>query len=116
MYAHPLLLFPIITIYPFGKWGIDFTTFNPASAKGQKYIIVAVDYFTKWAKVIPTFTNDGETSTLFLFNKFISHFGIPKEIVNDHGIHFHNMMMVELALKLGFQQEHSSPYYSQANG
>ena len=52
---------------------------------------------------MPTFGNDGETTTLFLFNQVIAHFGIPREIVTDHGSHFQNSMMVELALKLGFQ-------------
>ena len=65
---------------------------------------------------MPTFGNDGETIALFLFNHIISCFGIPKYIVTDHGSHFQNNMMVELALKLGFRQEHSSPYYPQANG
>eukprot|EP00253_Pinus_taeda_P033668 PITA_33668 len=65
---------------------------------------------------MPTFVNDGETTTLFLFNQVISCFGIPKEIVTNHGSHFQNKMMVELALKLGFRQEHSSPYYAQGNG
>jgi len=56
--------------------------------KGHKYIIVAVEYFTEWAEAMPTFANDGEISTMFLFNQVISHFGIPKEIVIDHGSHF----------------------------
>jgi len=47
-----------------------------------------VEYFTKWAEVMPTVVNDGETTTLFLFKQAISHFGIPKDIINDHGNHF----------------------------
>ena len=49
MRSHPAPLFPIITVGPFTKWGIDYVTCNPVSARGHKYIIVAVDYFTKWA-------------------------------------------------------------------
>jgi len=65
---------------------------------------------------MPTFGNDGKTPALFLFNQVIARFGIPRDIVTDHGSHFQNSMMAELALKLGFRQEHSSPYYPQANG
>ena len=43
-------------------------------------------------------------------------FGIPKQIVTDHGIHFQNKMMTELATMLGFKQDHSSLFYPQANG
>ena len=88
MHAHPTPLFPVVTVGPFTKWGIDYTTCNLPLAKGHKYIIIAVDYFTKWVKAMPTFGNDSETSALFLFNQVISHFGIPKEIVTDHGCHF----------------------------
>jgi len=68
MCAPPAPIFPVITVGPFTKWGIDYTTCNPPSAKGHKYIIVAVDYFTKWVEAMPTFGNDGETAGLFLFN------------------------------------------------
>ena len=103
MHTHPASLFPVITICPFTKWGIDYTTCNLPSAKGHKYIIVVVDYFTKWVEAMPTFGNDGETTTLFLFNHVIASFFIPREIVTDHGSHFQNSMMAELALKLGFR-------------
>jgi hypothetical protein len=65
---------------------------------------------------MPTFKDDGETTTLFLFNQIIAQFGVPREIVTDHGSHFQNQMMTELMSKLGLWQEHLSPYYPQANG
>ena len=65
---------------------------------------------------MPTYKADGETIALFIFNQIIAHFGIPKEIVTDHGSHFQNSMMTELATMLGFKQEHSSSFYPQANG
>ena len=89
---------------------------NPFSAEGHKYIIVVVNYFTKWEEAMPTFKADGETKTFFMFNQIITHFGIPKEIVTDHGSHFHNNMMTELTTMLGFKQDHSSSFYPQANG
>jgi hypothetical protein len=116
MRAHPAPMFPIITVGPFTKWGIDYTTCNPPSARGLRYIIVAVDYFTKWVEAMPTFKDDGETVALFLFNQIIAQFGVPREIVTNHGSHFQNQMMSELISKLGLRQEHSSPYYPQANG
>jgi hypothetical protein len=90
MRAHPAPMFPVITVGPFTKWGIDYTTCNPPSARGHRYIIVAVDYFTKWVEAMPTFKDDGETATLFLFNQIIARFGVPREIVTDHGSHFQN--------------------------
>jgi len=63
-----------------------------------------------------TVKSNGNTSTFFVFNKIIARFRIPKEIVTDHGSHFKNEMMKELASKLGFNHGHSSPYYPQENG
>eukprot|EP00253_Pinus_taeda_P020899 PITA_20899 len=104
-------LHPVIVVGPFAKWGIDFMTCNPASARGHVYIIVAVDYFTKWAEAMPTLNNSGEMAALFFFNHVVSRFGVPQAIVTDHGLHFRSHMMVELAAKLGLSHDSSTPYY-----
>jgi hypothetical protein len=95
MRAHPTPMFPIIVGGPFTRWGIHFTTCHLDSTKGNHYIIVAIDYFKKWVEAMPTFNNDGETRTLFIFNQIVARFGIPKDIVTDHGSHFQNKMMSE---------------------
>ena len=84
---------PIVAIGPFSKSGIDFVHCRSTSAGGHGYIIVAVDYFTKWAEEIPTYAEDGKTASLFLFNHIIARFEIPRAIVTDHGSHFKNNMM-----------------------
>jgi hypothetical protein len=89
---------------------------KPTSTEGHSYIIIAIDYFTKWVEAMPTFMNYGCTATLFLFNHIITLFGVPQDIVTNHGSHFQNQMMSELHAKLGFLHENSSPYYPQENG
>ena len=92
----PVPLHPIITVGSFLKWGIDFMMCNPHSVGGQAYIIVAMDYFTKWAKAMPTLVADGKTAAQFIFNHIISRFGVPQAIVTDHDSHFHHYMVAEL--------------------
>ena len=116
MRAPPAPLHPIITVGPFAKWGIDFITCNPHSAGGHAYIILAVDYFTKWAEAMPTFEADGRTAAIFVFNHIIARFGVPQAIITDHGRHFRNVMMTELTDQLGLRHDSSTPYYPQANG
>ena len=70
---------------------------------GHHHIIVAVDYFIKWAEAMPTLKSNGEIATHFIFNQIITQFGSPKELVTDHGSHFQNRMMEELASKLGYK-------------
>jgi hypothetical protein len=86
-------------------------TCHPYLDGGHGYIIVAVDYFTKWAEGMPTFENTGKTATLFIFNHVIACFGVPQAIVTDHNSHFRNSMMFELTEKLGLCHDNSMPYY-----
>jgi hypothetical protein len=107
MRENPSPMFPIIVVGPFTKWGINFTTRHLTSTRGHRYIITVVDYFTKWVESMTTFKNDGETTTLFIFNQTVARFDILKEIVTDHVSHFHNKMMPELKSNLGLRKEHS---------
>ena len=93
MHSHPAPLHPIVIFGPFTKWRLDFIDCNLASARGHHHIIVDVDYFTKWRDAMPTVKSDGEIATHFVFNYIITWFGIPREIVTDHGMHFQNKMM-----------------------
>ena len=104
MHTHPAPLHHVVTVGPFLKWAIDYMTINPPSSNGHHYIIVAVDYFTKWDEAIPTFDNMIKTATYFLFNHVITRFGVLKEIVTDNGSHFRNSFMDELTTKLGLWQ------------
>nr|GFB00920.1 reverse transcriptase domain-containing protein [Tanacetum cinerariifolium] len=72
----------------FDVWGINFMGPFPSS-KGNKYILVAVDYLSKWveAKALPT--NDARVVVKFLKSLF-SWFGTPKAIITDRGTHFYN--------------------------
>ena len=116
MHAHPAPLHPIVTVGPFSKWAIDCMTINPPSSNGHHYIIVAMNYFTKWAEAMPTLDNTTKTAAYFLFNHVITRFGVPREIVIYNGRNFRNSFMDELTTKLGLWQDFSSPYYPQYNG
>jgi len=65
---------------------------------------------------MPTYNNIGKTAALFLFNHIITQFGVPQNIVTDHGSHFRDHVMVELTSKLGLRNKNSTPYYLQVNG
>ena len=89
---------------------------KPTSAEGHGYIIVAMDYFTKWDEAMPTYVEDDNTATFFPFNHVIARFGVPQSIVTYHGSRFCNQMMEKMSAKLGFFHEDSLRYYPQDNG
>jgi hypothetical protein len=88
MHSHPTPLHPVIIFIPLTKWGVDFVDCNPTSVGGNQHIIMVVEYFTKWAKSIPTIKSNGNIVSFFVFNQIIVRFGISIEIVSDHGSHF----------------------------
>ena len=89
-HSHPAPLHLVIAIGPFAKWGIDYMHCKPTSVRGHGYIIIAVDYFTKWDEAMPTYAEDGKNAALFLFNRIISRFGVPQAIMIDHSSYFQN--------------------------
>ena len=83
---------PLQTIFEveiFDLWGIDFMGPFPPS-EGKEYILVAVDYVSKWVEAIPTRTNDHRVVNKFIVNNIFSRFGCPRAIISDGGSHFTN--------------------------
>jgi hypothetical protein len=76
--------------------------------RGHSYIIISIDYFTKWVEAIPTFLNDGCTIVPFVFNHIITQFNVPQGNLIDHGSNFQNQMMGELRTKLCLLHDNSS--------
>nr|GEY95294.1 reverse transcriptase domain-containing protein [Tanacetum cinerariifolium] len=98
----------------FNVWGIDFMGSFPSS-KGNKYILVAVDYLSKWveAKALPT--NDARVVVKFLKSLF-SRFGTPKAIISDRGTHFYNDQFARVLSKYGVTHRLSIAYHPQTSG
>ena len=84
--------------------------------RGNRYILVAVDHFSKWveALAVPNFT--AETTANFVFNKIICKFGIPQTIITDQGINFESQLVQALCKLLGVKKIRSTPYHPQTNG
>ncbi|GJX89515.1 reverse transcriptase domain-containing protein [Tanacetum coccineum] len=98
----------------FDVWGIDFMGPFPSS-KGNKYILVAVDYLSKWveAKALPT--NDARVVCKFLKSLF-ARFGAPRAIISDRGTHFCNDQFAKVMLKYGVTHRLSTAYHPQTSG
>ncbi len=82
-------LHDILEVELFDVWGIDFIGLFPSS-HGNKYILVGVDYVSKWVEAITTPTNDTKVVTRFLKKNIFTRFCTPRAIINDGGSHFCN--------------------------
>ena len=85
------------------------------SSRGNKYILVAVDYVSKWAEAQALPTNDARVVVKFL-KKLFSRFGIPKALISDRGTHFANSLMEKALQKYGVNHRFATPYHPQTSG
>nr|GEV52312.1 hypothetical protein [Tanacetum cinerariifolium] len=85
------------------------------SSRGNKYILVAVDYLSKWveAKALPT--NDARVVCRFLKSLF-ARFGTPRAIISDRGTHFCNDQFAKVMLKYGVTHRLATAYHPQTSG
>ncbi|GKD33530.1 reverse transcriptase domain-containing protein [Tanacetum coccineum] len=98
----------------FDVWGIDFMGSFPSS-QGNKYILVFIDYLSKWveAKALPT--NDARVVVKFLKYLF-ARFGTPHAIISDRGTHFCNDQFAKVMFKYGVTHRLSTAYHPQTSG
>ncbi|GJS79098.1 reverse transcriptase domain-containing protein [Tanacetum coccineum] len=85
------------------------------SSRGNKYILVAVDYLSKWveAKALPT--NDARVVVKFLKSLF-ARFGTPRAIISDRGTHFCNDKFAKVMSKYGVTHRLATAYHPQTSG
>ena len=97
---------------------VAFDFFGPLrrTARGNVYILVGIDHFSRWPEAIATRAANAETVASFLHNKIISQHGTPSELLSDHGTHFTSHVISLLCEKYKIRRLMSTPYTPQSNG
>ena len=83
---------------------------------GSLYILLAVDYVSKWVEAIACQRNDANIVVSFLQNNILSRFGTPRTIISDGGSHFENRIFAKLMSRYGIKHIMSLAYHPQTNG
>ncbi|CAG8555675.1 11033_t:CDS:1 [Paraglomus occultum] len=112
--SEPLRPIPITGL--FEHWGIDLVGPVNTSKNGHTYMIVAIDYFSKWAEVAALSTKDASSVVAFVTRRIICRHGIPSEITTDNGAEFVNSQFESLCKKNRIKQIKTTPYHPQGNG
>ncbi|KAL4386422.1 hypothetical protein GQ457_09G016820 [Hibiscus cannabinus] len=90
----------ILEVELFDVWGIDFMGPFPSS-HGDLYILLAVDYVSKWVEAIATPKNDAKTVMKFLHKNIFTRFGVPRALISDEGSHFDNKLTAKALQRIG---------------
>ncbi|RDY13914.1 gag-pol, partial [Mucuna pruriens] len=106
---------PILFCEVFDVWGIDFMGPFPVS-NGYSYILLVVDYVSRWVEAVATKTNDTKVVVDFLKSNIFRRFGVPKALISDQGSHFYNRAMASLLQKYGVEHRIATAYHPQTNG
>ncbi|KAH9696772.1 hypothetical protein KPL71_023323 [Citrus sinensis] len=106
---------PILVVEIFDVWDIDFMRPFPPSF-GHQYILVGVDYVSKWVEAIPCRTNDHKVVIGFFKSNIVSRFGFPRAIISDGGAHFCNKAFKALLTKYSITYKVATPYHPQTSG
>ena len=105
----------ILEVELFDLWGMDFM--GPFSSSfSNLYILLAVDYVSKWVEAISTSTNDASVVVKFLRSHIFTRFGTPRALIIDGGTHLCNKLVDKVLQKYGVQHCTSLAYHPQANG
>ena len=105
----------IMVVQIFDVWGIDFMGPFPQSF-GNLYILLAVDYVSKWVEAVACPRNDANIVVSFLQKNILSRFGTPRTIISDGGTHFANKIFSKLMSRYGIKHIKSLAYHPQTNG
>ena len=106
---------PIQCSRPFELVSMDICGPYPISDRGNRYILVIIDHFTKWveAYAIP---NQEAVTVAFCFESFINTFGYPDIILTDQDRNFESAHIKEMCGRLKIDKRTTSAYHPQCNG
>ena len=112
----PEPLHPLPVGQPFDRVGIDFLGPLPRTNSGNRHIIVATDYLTKWPEAYPVPDSTALSTAQFLYEYVVTRHGAPKELLSDRGKSFVNQVVTHLSEHWNFRHTLSSAYHPQTNG
>ncbi|GJU66245.1 reverse transcriptase domain-containing protein [Tanacetum coccineum] len=106
----------IMAPWPFYQWGMDILGPLTPARGGAKFVIVAIDYFTKWVEAKPLVKITGKEIIRFVMDNIICRYGLPRVIVTDNGAQLVSDPFKSWCTRFEIQQMNTAVAHPQANG
>ncbi|RDX62103.1 Retrovirus-related Pol polyprotein, partial [Mucuna pruriens] len=116
IHMEPSTLHNLTSLWPFSMWGLDMISpIEPKPSNGHRFILAAINYFTKWVEAA-SYTNVTKSLvTKFIKRDIICRYDLPAHIIIDNGTNLNNKMMTELCEQFKIKHHNSTPYRSKMN-
>ena len=88
----------------------------PVSTNGNKYVLVASDYFTRWVEAYAIPNQEATTVAEKLVNNMFCHFGLPEQLHSDMRVQFESRVVKEMCSMLNISKTHTTRYHPQSDG
>ena len=107
---------PISSSWPFAQWGLDILGPFPRAIGNRRFILVVVDYFTKWAEAEALANIRDVDVKNFVWKNIITRFGVPNTLISDNGLQFDSRAFHDFYRDLGITNWYPTPAHPQSNG
>ena len=101
---------------PMERVAVDILGPFPQTIRGNRFVCVAMDYFTKWPEAYPLPNHEAATVAGVLVDKFFARFGVPHELHSDQGREFESAVFRECCQLLGVKKTRTTPLRPQSDG
>jgi len=113
----PTTLNVLTAPWPFSMWGIYIIgAIEPKASNKHHFILVAIDYFTKWVEAASYANVTSKVIEKFIRRELICRYGLPSRIITNNGTNLNNKVMTELCEEFKIHHHNSSPYCPKMNG
>ena len=110
------ILNPLFSPWPFAQWGLNIVGPFPKAVGNKRYLLVGIDYFTKWVEAEPLAKIRDVDVKRFVWKNIVTRFGVPHVLISDNGLQFDSKMFRKYYGELGIINRYSTPVYPQGNG
>ena len=101
---------------PMELWAMDILGPLPMTARGNQYILVMSDHFTKWVEAVPMTNQRAETVAKACVDEVVTRHGVPSKLLTDQGRNFEADLMRQVFNLLDVRKLRTSPYHPQTDG
>ena len=92
----------------FAQWGLDIVGPFPKAARNKRFLLVSIDYFTKWVEAKPLANIRDADAKKFVWRNIVTQFGVPRTLISDNGLQFDSKTFRRYCCELGITNRYSS--------